>query len=243
MEKYKVVIIDSLWESIENEQAQKFIYKIFRAKKRGYSGRHEGFYLPLGKEDFVCLHILICKLVKGEYEPICISKIILSSQCRKYNIEHPMISTMRGYFEERYFSHVKSMIEDLIEDGKEISYSGGFTIDRSLLEGRQEMSLLKEIYCAIHGLVHLDRGVDTVFGFGCPRLKTDELFEKWGILKISLDGQAPLGFPKGLNGEEVRCMSVRADQLSFFSHKMFQKYKQLWLERHEELIPIGTIAV
>lgn len=138
---------------------------------------------------------------------------------------------MRGHFDDSYYSHVEKLIEGLMSSGKEISYSGGFTVDRDLLESKEEMNTLKEIYCGIHTLLHEDRKVDTLFGFSCPRLHTDTFFDQWGITPVLVNGESPSGYPDDLHGEEVKCIYSKVSELSFYSKRMADKYRQLWEDR------------
>lgn len=243
--KFKIVIIDSVWDSLNEGTTKDFLHKVFIAKKNGYGSRHTEDYLAIGKEDMICNHVMICKIHNGEWRPVCISKIVLSSKLIKYGLEHPTTAIMRGHFEDSYYTHIEKMIEELISSGKELSYSGGFTVDREMLKGKEELNLLKEIYCGMHTHIHVDRNVHTLFGFSCPRLNTDKIFNRWGILPVELNGKTPSGYPDELHNEEVKCITAKVSNLSDYSYGMAEKYKHLWLDRidtskEEEEVPTAA---
>lgn len=228
---YKIIVIDQLWNSLEMNIVKNFIWELFLTKKIGYGTRHKNNYIPVGKEDFIGSHILICKKIDGDLRPVCISKIVTSLEYENFGLINPMLKIMDGFFSSEYVSFINQKISDLKKDNKIISYSGGFTINRNLILNDDELNKIKEIYCALHTLFHQDRKVDTLFGFSCPRLKTDKFFSHWGIHPILMNGRSPSGFPKDLNLEEVKCVSAVVKELSFYSIQMSKKYKYLWSDR------------
>lgn len=243
---YKIVIIDSIWDSIDQcETTQKYLAKLIKAKKKGYYSRHTHDYLALGTEDFICSHIMICKKIDNDWEPICLSKVINSKNLIKYNIPHPMLKISKGFYQQDYYNQLEECILGAMREGRTISYSGGFTIVRDLLENKAEVETLKEIYTGIHQLFHEKNEIEKVFGFACPRLNTDKFFATWGYtpLNFNLD-EAPSAYPDDLHNEEVVSIVGDISNVSFHTKRMAQKYLYLWNERiqAEEAIEVSQAA-
>lgn len=228
---YTLIILDNIYDSIESKIVEEMLYLLFKAKKNGYSSRQTDRFLSICGDDMIGTQIAICRNHDGVMTPISMAKIISSDVFERYNIEHTMISAIRGFCTESYEEKLKNYINQLHKTAGITTYSGGFTINREALSGPQEIEVLKEIYCGIHTLIHQHKRVHTVFGYGSPRLKTDKLFETWGVRKLELDGELPLVAPKAFNFQEYYPMYVKVSDFSLYARQMAKKYMSLWEQR------------
>jgi hypothetical protein len=225
---YKIIVLDDIYKEIDNQYTQEMLCKLFAAKKQGYSTNHDEGFLPLSREDFVCNHIMICKEINGDLKPVSISKIILSTTCEKYHMDHPMLVALKGGCSDEYYSYVEGMINDIHAEGGVTSYSGGFTIDRRYVKDREEINTLKEIYCAMHTLIHEDRGVHTLFAYAVIKFKMEAFFGNWGMHPIPMNGEPELVITKEHANVGLYPITAKISELSFYSKSMAKKYKHLW---------------
>jgi hypothetical protein len=227
MNEYKIVVIDSFYESISNDFTKEFIPKIIEARKNGYNSRHDKNYLPFAIDDMVANHLAICRFEDHELVPVCVARIIDTRVCGKYGIEHPLISMMRGNYSDGYFDFVKQKIDAELKSGSVCSYSGGFTVNRPFIKSQEEVEFLKEVYCACHALIHIDRSIDIAYGFSAPRVGTDKIFSKWGIRPIYHNGGFETKMTPGINQMGIP-MRIDLKELSEYSLAMMEKHAQLW---------------
>lgn len=227
---YKFIVLENIFETLESSLTSEYLAKIFKARKAGYSSRHNSEYLPFGMEDFLASQIAICKKVDGEWIPICICKIFDTKMCKKYEVAHPIIYQMKDQYSEFYCAYIKKKIKDTNELGIRSSYTGGFTMDRRYLESKEEANLLKEMYCAFHTYYHIDRNLDMTYGFTAINLKTDKLYAKWGGEPILLDDKPETAFTKGAN-QPVTPSFINFRELNTYALEMMEKFKELWQDR------------
>jgi hypothetical protein len=229
--KYQIIVLDNIYESIADPIVERMLHKLFYTKKKGYSSRQGQNFLAVGLEDMVCNQIIIAKEVSGELRPVAIAKVVLNTICDRYKIQHPMLAALKGFCSEEYYAFLEKKLNDIHKSGDITAYSGGFTMDRDILEGSEEVELLKEIYCGVHVLIQQDRGVHTMFGYASPKLRTDKLFAKWGITSIQQNGKSPLVKPDVFNNESYFPMAVKFDEYTPYARTMADKYLNLWNNR------------
>lgn len=230
---YKIVVLKDIWKNLESDIIKEMLHPLFLTKKIGYSSRHGKNMLPIGVEDFFADHVLVCKNINEQYIPTCIFKIITSSNMTIYNIQHPVISMLDGLVDREFQISLQSEIKKIHDSGNITSYSGGFTINRELVNSKEEIESLKEIYCGLHTLIHQDRNIHTLYGYGVMRLKTEQMFNQWGITPIDYGTGSRSVTLEGYGNNIVVPISAKVSELSFYAKKMAKKYTKIWDERSE----------
>lgn len=230
MNNLQVLVLRDVCQQFDNPLVSKHFTEILNLKIKGYQTRHSKRFLPFGTHDFFADHLIVCE--KETLIPIVCSKVVSYETCLFYNCTFPLLE-LKSIFESVHWEALKLIIDERVSRGKNISYSGGFTIN-PLFKALGTTDLLKDIYTGIHYLNHLEQNYSTMMGFGAPRVGTDVFFRKWGVKALQVNGtDVPAVALPFANGLESILMWSDLDQLSQYKKKMGELYKGLWDRRIE----------
>lgn len=232
--KYKIVILENIFENANSFFGKYFFPKIIHEKKRGYHHSHTNNYLPMGQDDYICSFITVCEELNGDYVPICLAKVVPYSRCQYYNVPFPMLELLKGHMNENDFMAIENTIQDLADQNLDFTYSGGWTMNPDYRGNSETGQILRELYTACHYLLHEKNNYHSFFGFGCPRFKTDKFFKSWGV-EVMKNNDQEIGtiYSPNHNGEEILSMHGIIDNMSDWKKAMADKYFSLWNERIE----------
>lgn len=224
----QIVVVNSFFDQIDDPVVSEIFINLLKLKKNGYQSKHSNRFLPVGTHDFIGHHIILCE--KRTLVPILCAKIVSYNTCEYYNTAFPLNDL--GCFltsEQQHALH--SIISGRISAGKDVTYSGGFTIN-PVFKGFGATPLLKDIYTGIHYLAHLSYGYSTVMGFGAPKVGTDVFFKKWGVKPLEVNGvemePTPTPFANGIDSVLVW---GDIDSLSDYKKDMGARFKDFWDDR------------
>ena len=238
-EKYKLVVIESLYDCLESDLVKRFFTKILETRKLGYSKVHRSNYLPFGTEDFFGSHLAICKKVNNEWLPVCVSKVVKMSECERFNVDFPVIAQMKGHYTDMYRAHVKREINNSYKNFGECAYTGGFTINKELLDSKEEIILVREMWVGALVIYHEHRNIKAAYSFTAINVHTLDLNCKWGGGPIEFNGEYEVESTCGANQPVTPSfINVDSNNVPSSSLDIMGQCKFLWenrLDNREEL--------
>lgn len=232
----RLVLVRNFFDQMNNQEVAKIFSDVLQIKKLGYGIKHDRRFLPVGVHDYFSIHLIICD--KETLEPILLSKIVSYRDCEYYNITFPL-HELKNVIDNELFMSMDEIISHRVNQGFDLSYSGGWTINPKF-KGLGLSSTLRDIYTGIHYLIHQNFSLNTMMGFGVPKVGSLEFFKKWGVepLKTSQGREmAPTPIPFGNYVDSVVAWGD-LESLSHYKRAMAEKYKTLWDERIEYLMDV-----
>jgi hypothetical protein len=149
---------------------------------------------------------------------------------------------MREVFSVKQQNAVDEIIRERVQKGRDVSYSGGLTINPHF-KGEGQSPLFKDIYTGLHFLLHHYHQLGTMMGFAIPKVGTDRFFKTWGVKPLVVEGEemkpTPLPFA---NQADTILVWGDLENLSDYKKKMGEKYSTLWKDRLEFLVPEETLV-
>ncbi len=226
----QVIIVHDFFDQIHDAFVSELFLKLLKLKRDGYQAKHSQRFLPVGTHDFFGIHLILCE--KKTMTPILCSKIVSYKNCKYYNTPFPLVG-LSNILKTDQEAHLQSIIYERLGKGRDVSYSGGLTIN-PLFKGFGLSPFFKDIYTGLHYLIHLHHGLETMMGFGTPKVGTDVFFRKWGVYPLTVNGvemnPTPVPFA---NGTASLLMWADLENLSEYKKEMGKHYKALWHERKE----------
>lgn len=230
LNQLKVVLLNGVFSQINDPEIGELFVKLLQLKKNGYQGHHSERFIPVGTHDFFGIHLLICE--EKTMTPILCSKVVSYTSCDYHNISFPLWN-LPDVFNQEQQSEVHKIISERVTQGKDISYSGGLTINPKF-KGFGQSEFFKDMYSGLHYLLHEENELKTMMGFATPKVGTDAFFARWGVRPLQVAGSemkaTPLPFA---NGAESILVWGDLENLSAYKREMGMKYKKLWDNRLE----------
>gem|GEM_PF-5298988 len=228
--KYKVIVIKDMFQQMDNLDLVKMIGRILNVKRLGYQNKHSSKFLPVSTEDFFCYHVAICE--ESTLEPIVCYKVVSYREAEYYCQKFPLYEiTAKSYVDEHFLETVTDLVSSRVQNGQDVSYSGGWTIN-PLYKGRGLSHELRDIYTATHYHLHRHFEIGTITGFGVLSVGTYDFFvTNWGLRPV-FESSIKLPFTNNL---ECKMIFGDLDTLAKHKYDMADKYFSLWEERVEYL--------
>jgi hypothetical protein len=230
LNELKVVLLNGVFSQINNPEIGELFVKLLQLKKNGYQGYHSERFIPVGTHDFFGIHLLICE--EKTMTPILCSKVVSYESCKYHNVAFPLMN-LTDVFSHDEQSEVDKIISERLRLGRDLSYSGGLTINPKF-KGFGQSDFFKDMYSGLHYLLHEDYQLETMMGFATPKVGTDAFFARWGVKPLNVEGlemkATPLPFA---NGAESFLVWGDLENLSDYKKEMGLKYRKLWDNRLE----------
>jgi hypothetical protein len=235
----QIVLVSGFFDQLDDPNISDLFIKLLLLKKQGYQSKHSSRFLPVATNDFFGMHLILCE--KKSMTPILCSKIISYSDCAYYNTPFPLLG-LADFLKPEQQSEVEKIISQRVREGKDVSYSGGLTINPNF-KGFGLSALLKDMYAGIHYLIHLNNNLRTMMGFGIVKVGTDVFFKTWGVYPLKVNGieMSPTALPF-TNGAESLLMWADLENLSPYKIEMGKRFEKIWNERIEFTLEKRKIA-
>jgi hypothetical protein len=224
----QVVVVNSLFDQIEKNEVSELFVNLLKLKKSGYQSKHSDRFLPVGTHDFFGHHIILCE--KRTMTPILCAKIISYKTCQYYNTDFPL-RDLGDFLLFEQKQELDRIIHSRVEQGKDITYSGGLTIN-PVFKGFGSSPFFKDVYTGLHYLAHVAYDYSTMMGFALPKVGTDVFFKTWGVKPLEVNGipMKPTPTPF-VNGIDSILVWGDVNQLSDYKISMGSKFRTLWENR------------
>lgn len=201
---------------------------IIALKRQGYQAAYGKTTLPVGAADFIGTHIAI---YHGD-TPLMVYKSITLRQCDRYKEDFPTLLLTKSPNSKSHRDSVELVLNRCRNDGVNIVYGGGMTIEPGVRKDKALVALLWEIIIAVSISYDLENGISEAMTAGVCKFKLDRLFHKMGYKDMENDGAKlppiPVSF---VDNEEV--ILYHRTQISEEALALVQKYKFLWEARTE----------
>lgn len=224
----KVIIVRNFFEQLDNNVAADLFVRLLITKRIGYQTKHERRFIPVNTHDYFAIHMIVCHAITSEL--ILLAKIVPYSDCVYFNSEFTPFE-LKNCMSLQYYAELEKIVFDRVNSGKDISYSGGWTVNPKF-KGQGMSQMLKDVYAGIHYLIHQHYNLTAVVAFGAQRLGSLEYTKQLGLKPLSLNGKEmpPVYLPYANNLESM-IMWEDVSKLSNYSVSMAQKYLYLWESR------------
>ena len=219
----KLVVLDDFFANSHLKLAQKYFSMLVGMKKAGYWSKHNNSYLPFAQNDFICTHVF---LVDSTTDDIVLAfKLVRKKVCEKYSISFTMNEYLIGEDQSKT-NKIQSRLEEIYLGYKNITYSGGWTINPKF-KGFGKTNELKDIYTGVHYLVNQYLKTDIFMGIGVMNFKTHLFFRNvWGMSEMS---DEIFNFAS-CSYLDCKFYELNMHEASLHKHRMAKKYKYMWEE-------------
>lgn len=221
---FEVFVVDNYIDNMSNERASDFMSKIWKFKKDMYSSAHGELHDAIDIDDYHCTHIAF---VSKETQ-----KIIMAFKYFDYDfsvsrgIDFPLVKHASKYSKE-FCEKIENYLRGINDEGKKISYSGGWCIDKEILSPKARVSLIKAYIC-IHYLEQVKNKFDFITGIGVQEVGTINFFNKNFNTKPIVNEIVDISGYGDLNCCFLACT---IKQLAIKGEEDIDKYLSVWDSR------------
>lgn len=222
--KFKMVIIDYPIYTLDNLLCATLFGKALKMKFEGYAFTYSDRVLPMDKSDFFGTHIIFCEDVDNTLIPIVACKSVSLDRCLKYNVEFPIISTIKYDSHPSCVGEINKIIND-VRDPALISYDSSWAQNLNYrFSAKPEFKeMLREVMMMIIVMHHKEYKIPHMLTCGAVKVKTDQFFLSVGLKKLNEHSHFN---QKNLNDEET--VIFYTDSFSLEAHRMSKKHQDLW---------------
>ena len=230
----EIVILRCPYVNMDNAASRELFTRMMHLKYKGYGNRHLAGTLPLDATDYVADHPLVCvRDPKLGLIPITGSKVIGFETCRFFNMDFALESCFKKGNNFVHLDTLYSIINKAQDNGKNIVYHGGYTIDPEIVKTDEDRALARELFIAATTLYFQENKISELIGFGVPKYKTELFFYQWGYERCAVNGAELPSFPVYfLPGCEGILMHLKNYSSSVIETS--HKYKFLWNDKIEQ---------
>lgn len=235
--KLRVVVLDSAYDSLQDEFSQNIFGKIIAHKLRGYGSVYTYGIMPVDSSDFIATHLCVFSEEQDKLTPLVVYKSVKKAKCEVHNIPFSAQYLAKMSSNENDILAVEKLIKDANERGSLVSYDGGWTIDPVVRQDPALGTELKNLVIAMHYSHYSQFKKYDLFTFAATRFKVDEWFRRWGYSPLSWNGKASEPFPLAAFGGEPVWIH-HTQQFSEEARQTAEAYRSYW----ENRIEIGTMS-
>ena len=176
--KLKIVIVKNFYSQIGKIPLLNHLFlEILKTKREGYLTKHSHHFLPVNTYDFIAYHVAF--LDEANQQVVLTAKIVSYRDCLYYRLPFPVLD-VGPLFNQVQKNEVMRIIDQRINLGLDVSYSGGWSVN-PIYKGLGKSKNLRDLYTGIHYHVHKQFHLSTMMGFGAPQIGTLDFFKTWGV--------------------------------------------------------------
>lgn len=236
MEKIKIVVLESPYNSWNEPMAVKFFTDLVGVKLRAYGREYPHGVLPVDGADFISTHIAVCRIEDdGSYSPILCNRWTSLKKCRLHYLNFPGLSLLQQANAPEHIRALEEIICKVDERNADLLYSGGLSIDplartKNKEKLKEESLFFRELLTLMYVNYQIETNCSEVIAGGTMRFKVDRLTTEMGHKPLMIDNVElePIQV-KHLAGEAVKVMHLK--EFSFETLRIAKKWQYLWDER------------
>lgn len=236
MEKLKIVVLESPYDSWSEPLAANFLKDLIGVKLRAYGGEYPYGVLPVDGADLISTHIALCRIENdGRLNPLMCNRWTSLKKCRLHYINFPGLSLLQQAGASEHLLAMEKIISEADGRNTDLLYSGGLSIDplarTTKKENLKEQSLFfREILVMMYVNYQREINGSELIAGGTIRFKIDKLTAAVGHVPLMANNVelAPVK-AKHLAGEIVKIMHLK--KFSFEALKTTEKWQYLWEDR------------
>lgn len=230
---HQIVILDSLYDNIHDDQALQLFAKAARLKIQGYQGNYTFPVLPVDQTDFIATHILLCEKSATGLEPIMGYKIVTFDQCQRFKQEFPAFHVIGSQTSlPDHFTAIAAEVGQAQEGRERLGYIGSWTVRPNLDDKRTMARHCRDVSTATLVLMCRELGLTRGLTFAVRRFKVEKYHESMGLKPLEHEGKALEPFPyEAFFGELCSVSLLDTKAFSEEAKSMAVRYQDLWKER------------
>lgn len=222
--KFRVVIINSPIDILDNDLCATMLGKTLQMKHLGYKTTYGEKVLPMDKSDFFSTHIIFCEENNDQLIPIIAYKSTSYDRCLYYSFEFPALTLMKSDGHPSCVDKIDNILSS-IENPSMISFDSSWAqnLEYRFNPNSEIKKCLREITMMFAVKHHEEFNIPHMMACGVVKVKTDQFFLKIGLNKLN---EHALFKQKNLGDEDV--VIFYNNEFSFEALSMAKKYKTLW---------------
>lgn len=234
--KLKFVLLHQPLLHWQDKEMQRYFCLMAELKIQGYGASYpvDRVY-ALDSHDWISTHFVAFHETTKGWEPLLAYKVTLLDEDLFYGLPFLGLTAFNDATPEHQ-ECVKEIVENAIQSGRRMAYTGAWTIHPDLRKDPAMRELLRRVAIGTHALIMTTFGIDESICTGVTKFKTHEAQQALGYQLIQgKDGRELPGYPKkSLMGTEI--VGLHLKEISREGKEMADSLKFMWRNR----IEIGT---
>ena len=206
----KIVVLECPYDTWDDPFTREMYAKMISLKLKGYSSGYPYGILPVGGDDLVSTHLMICEERAGGLEPLLGYKSITQSRAAIHQLIFPALSIAMNAPSPEHTQALEALKEQCGSQKWNLRYDSAYTILPGLRDDRELIGDLKILMTGMHTLFHQEYESKESLLVGVLKFKTDHYFAKWGYQPVRLGEKELPPLPHfGLFRELVSMMALK----------------------------------
>jgi hypothetical protein len=240
----QIVVIDSFYDTVNQNDALFWLGKLFRFKVNSYRKSYPYGILPFSESDLIGTHWMLCERTKEGLEPLAAFKSIDSKRTEQFHIEFPAFGIVN---QSNLISHYKAIateMEKCHSKGHGLGYLGSWTV-RPEIKNRRLSILCRKVCVAMFCQWVKYFNIQTAITFASLRFHVEKTHQYLGMTRLKAnDGSELADFLARPFFDEPACVSVLYSQnQSAESKQDALDYLDLWENRIVISSPQSPVAI
>lgn len=231
MEKIKIVILESPYDTWSNPQVGEMLIKLIGVKLRGYGHEYPYGVMPVDGADLISTHLAACRVENDEsLSPLMAIRWTSMKKCRLHYTGFPGMSLLQQAGATEHIKALEDVIRSADERDTDLIYSGSLSIDPSQRGSKERSLFFRELLTMMYVNYQKQIGFAELMAGGTCRFKIERWLESIGHSPLSLKNETlPPIEVRHLAQEKVQVMHLQ--EFSFEALRIAQKWQHLWEER------------
>jgi hypothetical protein len=230
--KFRIVVLDSPYDSLNSSEAQKFFSHFVDLKLRGYGCEYPYGIMPVDTTDFLATHLGVFMEKGNEIVPVAAFKTISERKCKIHGVPFSGLQVPGSSGAHDTVKAVEHIVERSRSMGSFLTYEGSWTFDPAVRKDPQLAAEIYRICTCMHVNQHLRYGKMDSLCCGLLRFKTDRIMKGLGYDVLTWQGREVQPFAQAsLKGEMV--LMHHATEFSNRALRTAEQYRDYWDNRIE----------
>lgn len=231
MEKLKIVILESPYDTWANPQVGNLLRDFIGVKLKGYGNEYPYGVLPVDGADLISTHLAVCREEDGGVlRPLMAIRWTSMKKCRLHYTGFPGMTLLQQAGASDHVKALEEVIGELDTRGGDLIYSGSLSMDPAERTSKERSHMLRELLTTMYVRYQKQIGFPELMAGGTCRFKIEKWLESIGHGPLIWKNK-PLGpiQVRHLAQEQVQVMHLQ--EFSFEALRIAQKWQHLWEER------------
>lgn len=190
--KYQLKIINNPFDSSDHFERRKIYGEMLALRLEGYYHIH-GNVIPIDQYDLFSTHIVLYRNEADNFQrPIACTKITTLKHCIDHQYIFPPINLMKD--KPKSLKEIKLLMDEQIDQGLDIAHISSFTVSPNVHQIGDYMSVVKYILTTTFLYAHANQ-CNKFLLTGTQKVKTDKMFARFGLVRITDDDNAICNIP------------------------------------------------
>ena len=225
--RFKVVMIDYPVLCLDDPLVSGLLGQVLNMKYKGYASTYDDSVLPMDQTDFFATHLILCEEVLDDLIPVIAYKSISYDRCLKHGVEFPALALMKTDGQLEAVKAVEKLLSS-VQDPYKISYEGSCAQNLIYRNSKEEglKEKIRELLTMILVQHHQEFGIPHMLICGIPRVGTDRLLERMGLLRINSHAE----FEQS-NLKKEPAVLLYKEGFNEYAESVARKYIKIWNEK------------